>query len=468
MSSDLYEDSNGSGQAASGKVINIKYLYLLVAVILMAGYLIVVSVKPPFSSPDEPNHLARSDALWNGDFVLSPVKPTGNSGGMVGSVFHESVSSFSKMLHSHDPEQTKSYLETLKTIQWDGKKIPYAMANVAFYFPVVYLPQAISFKVGELLGLSFYDTYILLNAITFLSVLVILWMAMRIYPIPATAILLLILPTALFQIMSPTIDGLSMALAVLAMSIFMRLLSGENEGYSRLLWLMGFVIISVSGSRANLLPMILIPAWLYFKNKRKENIACFVVVAAIALAWTAFNLVNVQDTFTARHPGHTNSELVSYYIKHPIETFRIIWGTISDPAYFNFYTSTMVGVIAWLDAPVLMGIVDIFNAAICLYFLSHLYLSRGVTGNSNRLFILAISSISAILIFCAILAQWSPFPTERVIGVQGRYFLIPLIMIAYAIPSKPEAYKYTILPLIFFFGLSVIGINFALSARFFM
>lgn len=468
MSSDLYEDSNGSGQAASEKGINIRYIYLMVAVMLMAGYLAVISVKPPFASPDEPNHLARADALWNGDLVLSPVQPTGNSGGMVGSVFHESVGSFSKMLHSHDPQQTNAYIENLKKIQWDGNKIPYAMANVAFYFPVVYLPQALSFKIGELLGLSFYHTYILLNAVTFLSVIVILWMAMRIYPIPATVLLLLILPTALFQIMSPTIDGLSMALAVLAMSIFMRLLSGESDKYSKLLWLMGFVIISVAGSRANLLPMILIPAWLYLKNKRKENLACFVIVAAITLAWTMFNLVNVQDTFTARHPGHTNSELVSYYIKHPLETFKIIWDTISDPAYFNFYTSTMVGVIAWLDAPVLMGIVDVFNAAICLYFLTHIYLTRGTTGNSNRIFIFAISIISAILIFCAILAQWSPFPTERVIGVQGRYFLIPLIMLAYSLPSKPVAYKYTLVPLILFFGLSVIGINFALSARFFM
>ncbi|WP_312836625.1 DUF2142 domain-containing protein [Pantoea sp.] len=468
MSSNAYENANGSGHAASEKKINFKYIYLMIAVILIAGYLAVVSVKPPFASPDEPNHLARADALWNGDFVLSPAKPGGNSGGMVDSMLPESVGSFSKMLHSHDPAQTEDFLQTLKQIRWTGEKLPYAMANVAFYLPVVYLPQAFSLKVGEMFGMTFYDTYLLLNAITFASVIMILYLSMRIYPIPAPALLLLILPTALFQIMSPTIDGLSMALTILGMSIFMKLLPGESDSYSKLLWLMGFVIISVAGSRANLLPLVLIPAWLYLKNKRKENLACFMVVAAITLAWTVFNLVNVQDTLTARHPGHTNSELVSYYIKHPIETFKILWGTISDPAYQDFYLSSMIGVVAWLDAPVLGGIQDIFFAGLAIYFLAHVYLSRNELSSGNRAFIIFISIISAILIFCAILAQWSPFPTDRVIGVQGRYFLIPLIVISYALPSGHRVYKYTILPLIFFYGISVIGVNFALTSRFFM
>lgn len=468
MSSGLYEDSNGSGQAASGNRINIKYIYLMVAVMLVVGYLAVVSVKPPFASPDEPNHLARADALWNGDFVLSPIKPTGNSGGMVGSVFHESVGSFRKVMSSHDPIQTQAYLNDLKKIQWDGKKIPYAMANVAFYFPLVYLPQAISMKVGEMIGMSFYDTYILMNAITFACVIIIIYLSMKIYPIPATALFLLIIPTALFQVMSPTIDGISMALTIMVMSIFMRLISGSGDSYSKLLWVMGFVIISVAGSRANLLPMILIPAWLYLKNKRKENLACFAVVAILTLSWTALNLVNVQDSYTARHPGHTNAELVVYYLKHPIETFKILWGTISDPAYQTLYLSSMIGIVAWLDAPVLQGIRDIFISGMVLYFIMHIYLSRGELSKSNRTFILLISLTSTALIFCAILAQWSPFPTERVIGIQGRYFLIPLIVLAYAFPSKAKDYKYTVTPLVFFFVLSAIGVNFALSSRYFM
>lgn len=468
MSNEILREAPGLDEPTIGSILKSRYVKALLVLVVLISYWMVASVKPPFSSPDEPNHLARAQAFANGDLVLRDVQPAGNSGGEISEGLNNSIREFGKMLHSHDKEKTADYISILKQTGTGGGRLDHVMANVAFYLPVVYLPQAIGLKVGELLGLSFYDSYQLANFATFAVVLMIIMMAAKIYPIPAPALLMLILPTSLFQIMSPTIDGISFAIAVFAMSNYMRLRYSNDDKKGLYLILLSLSIIVVAGSRANLLPMVALPAWLYLKDRKKEYLICFALITAITLAWTAFNLVNVHDSLTARHPGYSNSELVVYYIKHPIEMASIIYGTLTDFVYFHMFYTSMIGVLAWLDAPILDIFMDIFCSGIFIYFVTHIYLSRKSITIDDRLFLITISLITAALVFCAILAQWSPFPTDRVTGVQGRYFTIPFIILAYAMPCSVKRYSYTIAPLIFFFVISVISINFALESRFFM
>ncbi len=468
MSNEILREAPGLNEPTIGSMLESRYVKALLVVVMLISYWMVASVKPPFSSPDEPNHLARAQALANGDLVLRDVQPAGNSGGEISEGLNNSIREFGKMLPSHDKEKTAEFISILKQTETGGARLDHVMANVAFYLPVVYLPQAIGLKVGELLGLSFYDSYQLANFATFAVVILIILMAAKIYPIPAPALLMLILPTSLFQIMSPTIDGMSFAIAVFAMSNFMRLRYQHDDRKNLFIFLLGLSIVVVAGSRANLLPMVVLPAWLYLKDKKKEYLICFALITVITLAWTAFNLVNVHDSLTARHPGYSNSELVVYYIKHPVEMAGIIYATITDFVYFHMFYTSMIGVLAWLDAPILDIFMDVFCSAIFIYFAAHVYLSRKSMDTSDRVFLASISLITAALVFCAILAQWSPFPTDRVTGVQGRYFTIPFIILAYAFPCGGRKYGYTFAPLIVLFGISVIAINFALDARFFM
>ncbi|HFL7483532.1 TPA: hypothetical protein ACG448_003906, partial [Escherichia coli] len=64
-----------------------------------------------------------------------------------------------------------------------------------------------------------------------------------------------------------------------------------------------------------------------------------------------------------------------------------------------------------------------------------------------------VSLGSAALIFCALLVQYSKFPTDVIIGIQGRYFVIPVIISAFLLMSQNKkkqmiAYIITVIMLI--------------------
>ena len=80
---------------------------------------------------------------------------------------------------------------------------------------------------------------------------------------------------------------------------------------------------------------------------------------------------------------------------------------------------------------------------------------------------LLLSSIGAVAtIFLAMLVTWTPHPALYIDGVQGRYFLIPALLIAYALSgqaiwlNRPKVEK-TIMITVFFFALycAVITMN---------
>lgn len=404
-------------------------LVLLTSMLLFSWILIV---KPPFSSPDEGFHLSRADGILQGYFLLKPISTDGSSGAEVDNSLDKIATLFHMTLSSPYPAELKDSLEKMKTLKWSHTYFSRGMPNVTFYTPSVYLPQALGFGISKALDLSLYSSYLLANSITFATCLLLLIFAYYIYPIPLLTLVFLIIPMSVFQLMSPTIDGLSMAFTVLAMSCFMRLLYDKNLiHYNWLSLLMTFCIFSAAGSRANLLLITFIPLWLFYRNKKPSNLIFLALCLVTTLSWTAYNLLNVQDAAMGRHPGYTNSQLVIYYIKHPLVFIDIFLNTITDTSMLKFYFTSMIGGLGWLDAPISNSSFLFFSLIIVASLIISIISLKKSTDRTTSIFIFFLSIFSFLLIFPALLAQWNAFPTDKIIGVQGRYFIIPILILGY-------------------------------------
>lgn len=427
----------------------------------------ILHVKPPFTSPDEGAHLSRADALRNGFVYL--VSPDGKirSGGEVDKSMNMFRSSYDKVIKGHDPKIADSLKNKWRMQNWSGENMFYSMPNTAFYFPAIYIPQALALQIGHALNLNIYSTYKLVSSITLLVIIITLLASWRITPIPAPALIVLTLPMTIFQFFSPTIDGLSFAFTILMMSLFVNIMHNTEEGVVKknIFWLCAVIFI-LSSSRANLLPLTLLPLWIFFRTKNKASLIGFAITFIAVMSWTYFSIKTVQDN-GMHHPGIEQIDVIKHYITHPIETFMIIFNTITDYQIISYYVTSFLGTLAWLDAPLTQTAYWFFGLTLLLMFLSNISFKE-ISKRKGEAALLVLFSLSIIaLTFCALLVQWSSFPTLKVDGVQGRYFIIPMIILAYAIMDNPKLVKFTRAMTIIIAIASVYSVHLALESRYF-
>lgn len=99
---------------------------------------------------------------------------------------------------------------------------------------------------------------------------------------------------------------------------------------------------------------------------------------------------------------------------------------------------TFLGVLGWLDAPFkpfvykVLGLMLIFNTSITVS-VAAIRQNKAIC-----LTLLCCLCCSVLMIYLALLISWNPHPATFIEGVQGRYFLIPAAMFAYALSPIEE------------------------------
>jgi uncharacterized membrane protein len=131
------------------------------------------------------------------------------------------------------------------------------------------------------------------------------------------------------------------------------------------------------------------------------------------------------------------------------------------------YVLSFIGVLGWLDAPLTDFAYWYFGLFIYTIFVINIF-SKNMLQRKSETILLALFSLAVItLTFCALLVQWSTFPATRVDGVQGRYFIIPMIILGYAIMDKPELRKLSLILSAIMAVASVYSVHLALETRYF-
>ena len=134
-------------------------------------------------------------------------------------------------------------------------------------------------------------------------------------------------------------------------------------------------------------------------------------------------------------------------LSHPGELIGLFVRTLTNQELQSFYFRSFIGVLGWLHLPLeppkayqMLALM----LAICTV-LTVIWTRQQpwrMLLEQRRWLLIGMAMLSALSVFLLLLIAWTPDPTraQLIEGVQGRYFLIPALMVAMAVatPQKQQ------------------------------
>ena len=401
----------------------------------------MMQLIPAFQSPDEIVHLLRADMVAHGQPLLQGEEPGARSktGGWVDTHFFVFSQWMQKIVGPHrDRSLSPAWLMDQATrYDWQDGEIFVNASATGYYAPFIYLPHALGLKLSREFDLSLGHSYRFTRMLVTLLVFGLVFWAWQIARPALLVQALVLMPMALFQIISPTIDGLCFALVLLVLSLFL-LQWHEGKATRWQSFAFYFSIFLLVTSRTNLLPMVLLPLVLLLRHGSWQRLAASATLLVASAGWTLYGLLHTQDHRVVR--AHSTGQIISAYLRDPLEFLHLVGRTIADPFQGQLIASSFVGNLGWADAP----IPDFALAAIggglllaALLTVAGTRYERADLGIRATLLVAALGS--ALLAFFALAVTWNDYPARVVQGLQGRYFIIPAMLLAAALgPVRPR------------------------------
>lgn len=404
-------------------------IFLILA--LFSAGVFFSSLIPPLQSPDEEDHLKRAYFLSQGRVAMET--PAGQStGGMIDSGLNEFIANHRDIAGNQQKKMTLKVKQKSSVIKWSGEELFVPCPGVNYYFPFIYLPQAVGLYVGQVLDLSVSQTYYLSRYAALLSSLIVILIAFSIYRPSILVVAILSMPLTIFQLVSTSQDGFAIALVVLAGALFLRITSNRTEFNSMHFYGMCGAILLLSTSRINLVPMLIMPfAVTYFTTKSIKHYLIGATVMLLSLAWILYALATTVDNRIER--GVSTVEILTYYLKDPVAFISVLTNTLLDNQTAKFYLASFIGILGWLDTSIGDTYIDLilYSLLVITFFsISFRSLKRDFSSRSI-LFVVALTSF--FLTFFLLSITWTTHPAEIIQGVQGRYFWASAILFGMAL-----------------------------------
>ncbi|KXV72563.1 DUF2142 domain-containing protein [Acetobacter cerevisiae] len=411
-----------------------KNFILAVALLLFFCFLLTALI-PPLQSPDERDHLKRAYFLSQGQVFLT-AQPHKLSGGPLDSGLLEYLNFSEKYPFRPDIKVTEQDIVHLKTIPWSHKSVYAEAPGTGYYFPVLYAPQAIGLTVGRWLGLSVDRSY-MLSRLSAIAAIGILLFASFLLTTPNPLVLaLLILPMSLFQEAACSLDGVSTAMTILAISCFLRITQDRDKTPLSLLILLAVSVALVTSCRQHALPLLGLIFLSAAFTRRKASLIAGTVASLFTVSWTILSLKTT--VFKLPLPATSASERAVHYVLHPWSFFKILLHTLGLHTVQVDYLTTFLGRLGWLDTPLPGHAYGILTAALIVLAVLSCLFTAFRNNWQARLSLGCAALVSFLLIFFAMLITWSDDAPTTIGGVQGRYFLIPALLFAYALNGNEK------------------------------
>ena len=395
------------------------------AMLLVAGLFILTrifgSLTPPFQSPDEYNHIARAYLLSKG--VLAVGSREGRTGAGIDEGLLAYMDCFRQFTFDYGVKVDSLTVRVCEEIHFTGRRrfSDLLLWNTAMYFPLPYAPQAVALLFGEKVGLTVSNSYYLARLFSSCATLALLMLALTIYPVPPAALAIFLMPMCLFQLSSASLDAMTFGITALAASLFLRGCRREGSFNATLHSVLAVCLFLLATSRivyVALTPLLLV---LYGVRRSPIYVISFVAILALSLAWIIFALTTVPGQ-GAIAPAISPSEIIRYYVTHPLAYFAVVFRTLTDASTIRSYWQMFVGILGQFDTPI-----GFFAyVAFAIELLAILIVSNSVASfrslNYGHLALACSAAATLVLLLLAALAAMTPHPATLIQGIQGRYF----------------------------------------------
>ena len=413
---------------------NTKKLWPLFCAILFAACALIAQVIPPLQSPDENSHLSRAYAITQGDFFLD-TRANESSGLKIDYGLLYFIDGYMQFITKSKSEISQIDKDNLAKQQWQFESVHIQQPGTGYYNPLVYMPQAMGLWLGQAFKLSILNSYKLARLITTFVVLFLIALSFSLYRPNPLVFGLVLLPMSIFQILMPTIDGLSHGLTLLCLCWFFAA-RGMNFDLKKYL-LFAFLIVFLITTRIHALPLLLL---LFIVNpinsiSKTRRWTIFLISFSAVILWAGWALMHTTDLRVVR--SLSTLKIIEFYLSNPVKWAEIFYNTLSSQEIWLHYGKTFIGVLGWLKLSLpewyylYCAAILVVLAVISLPKLNFLNTARKL--EHSYFFVLAI--LSALIVWNMLLFTWTPFPNDVIGGVQGRYFWIPACIFAFGLGS---------------------------------
>lgn len=383
-------------------------------------------------SPDEGVHLLRAHLLTKGVLVLDTISGHRSGGYVDENLWDYQLRASGALAADYDKKVTRDNKNDLSAIEWSGKTLFAPIPTTGYYFPLIYAPQAVGLLVGELAGLTVQQSYYLARLCAFLGSMLLIGIAVHLFPPSPVVIGLVLMPISIFQFVSASMDGVAVALAVLCISLYMRgsiKLTAFPDWMSYVLAAGLFILVT---SRIQVLAFILMPFVLALQHRRALYLLQGLGLAVLSAGWLYLAISQTVDG-GIHHPGHSHFDVARHYLTNISELSSVLTATLDSRANQLAYLYGFIGILGWLDASFSTTFYKVMAIAFGLVIVLSVSLSNFKETWQARLGLIIMFLASVFTVLFALLVQWNPFPATSIEGIQGRYFIVPCCALGYAL-----------------------------------
>lgn len=413
--------------------------WLYVCYSLAIGLFLVLAT-PPFQTPDSVNHFFRAIQISEGRVLGERAGNT--SGGAIDESAVGFTDIFQPMAARRDVKVNAQMQARSDGRQWGGAQRVVEFPGTAIYPAYAYLPQAITIALARAAHVSVPSTYRLTCIVDLLVSIALTVAALRLGRRTSLWIFAVgLLPSTLMLYSSVSQEVLLLPACFLLIAALDRACDdGKPIGYGPLLCaaMAAVACITARPPYLGLLLLGLCPALLLaagsgaYSSVRRVGL----LLAAVGVSISVVMACSLS-AWAPVPPPRSESGQIAFLLHHPLEIPRIAWATLHQNA--RFYFESMIGVLGWLDTHMhrdYYRAAGIMAAALAVVTLLERGGAARVFQRVDRL-IVAFALLACLsMIFAALYVSWTPVGQRIVEGVQGRYFLPLLPLLALLLPQR--------------------------------
>ena len=403
---------------------------LIPAAIVLACAVVVGAIAPPFQSPDEFDHVERAYFLSKGQWLLT-TSSRQVSGGWVDDGLVDYMGHFESLPFKAEQRIDRERLLASQEVAWQGTHRFAEAPGTGYYLPLVYLPQAVALALGERAGASVDASYRFARLASGVVAALLLFAAFRRWRPSAFAMALLLMPMTVFQWAGAGIDALSIGASCLAMSLWLESERSGTAPSARRIAGVAVLVVAVVGCRIHLAPLLLLPV-LMLRPFRPYRIALGLLPALVVGVWVMIALASTQHPHLAEL---STVDKLLIYARDPASMLERLWATVTTPNLTAFYGRSFVGVLGWLDTALPAATYAAWGMLLGSAFAWSVAVADWRRGLIAPAVALVMAAASALMVPLMLLLMWTPIDAPVIDGIQGRYFLLPALVLAMAIPT---------------------------------
>jgi uncharacterized membrane protein len=412
---------------------------------LLFGTLIIL-VTPPLRGPDETAHFLRAYGVAQGDIVPSIRDGEGRKGVLVpqrlyeGFDFFESVRIREKEAGFRYGSVFRAYFGRRPVTVDSGRPptfVPYAGSEG--YSPVAYLPQVAAALVARALDLDFVPTFYLMRFAGLAALTGLIAYAIAMVPNLAWAFLAIsMLPAAIYGRSVINADGSALAAAMVVTALWLRgILSPQLPMLGRQsLWL----LLGALTKAPNLVFVLLGLMPLRGMPARRWHLLALTILPAITVA-VLWSFSSGADTAAWRMVEITGQNLdafnpavkLAYLLDHPLHFPTAVIGALHEKELAELWRQ-IIGVFGLFDTVLQSWVYPTVSGLLVSTFLTRLPLAPAA-----RWQVAAVAGITAlayiVVVYFICYLVFTPLDAAVVWGVQGRYFVPILSLVAMVVAA---------------------------------